>query len=236
MNQARKKHWLWKWFLDARWSWNFIQGPVYNHLIRKAGLEVYRYLENEIRPPKKAKILDVGSGPGILTLQLAKKNPTSSIVGIDYSPTQVRAADRLKIRHKIQNCTFRRGDAVRLPFKDASFDIVLSVGSIKHWPDAVKGLQEIRRVLAPNGLAFIAESDREASDDDFHRFARKFTAWYVWDRFMRWYLRSIVFGQSYTCREAESLAESAGFSQVEARRVKGWPFFLMKLIKSPQTF
>ena len=118
-----------------------------------------------------------------------------------------------------------------LPFEDAFFDIVMSVGSIKHWPDAARGLQEIRRVLGSDGLAFIAEADREASGEDFSRFARQFTAWYVWDRFMRWYLRSVVFGQSYTRQEAESLAKSAGFDRVEVEKVKGWPFFLMKLIK-----
>jgi ubiquinone/menaquinone biosynthesis C-methylase UbiE len=230
MNHAGKKHRLWKCFLDARWNWNFIQGPVYNRLISKAASDVYCYLRNEILPPRNTRILDVGSGPGILTLQLAKENPTTTIIGIDYSPTQVRAANRLKIRHQIQNCTFRKGDAMNLPFKDAHFDIVMSMGSIKHWPNAARGLQEIRRVLVPEGLAFIAESDRDASYEDFSRFACKFTAWYVWDRFMRWYLCFIVFGQSYTCEEAESLAKSAGFSQVEVKKVKGWPFFLMKLI------
>lgn len=223
---------IWKRFLDAQWSWNLIQGPVYNRLIHKAVSQLYRYFVKEIRPLKRAKILDVGSGPGILTLQLAKENPTASVVGIDYSPTQVRAANRLKNRQHIKNCIFRRGDAISQPFEDANFDIVMSMGSIKHWPDAKKGLQEIRRVLKPEGLAFIAESDRDASEEDFSRLAQKFTAWYVWDRFMRWYLRSIVFGQSYTCEEAESFAKTAGFSQVEVKKIKGWPFFLLKLRKS----
>lgn len=186
---------------------------------------------SEIRPPSNARVLDVGSGPGILTLRLAKENPTASLVGIDYSPTQVRAADRLRIRHQAKNCVFRRGDAMNLPFEDDLFDIVMSVGSIKHWPDAAKGLQEIRRVLGSDGLAFIAEADRDASEEDFSRFACQFTAWYVWDRFMRWYLRSVVFGQSYTCEDAESLAKSAGFNRVEVEKVKGWPFLLLKLSK-----
>lgn len=222
---------IFKRFLDARWSWNLILGPVYNRLIRNAASEVYRYLVKEIRPPEGVKILDVGSGPGILALELAKENPTTSVIGIDYSSTQVRAANRLRKRNQIQNCIFRRGDAMSLPFKDVSFEIVVSVGSIKHWPDAEKGLQEIKRVLKSKGLAFIAESDRDASEEDFYRLAQKFTAWYVWDSFMTWYLRSIVFGQSYICQEAESLAKSAGFSQVKAEKLKGWPFFLMKLGK-----
>ncbi|NIM91847.1 MAG: methyltransferase domain-containing protein [Candidatus Aminicenantes bacterium] len=189
-------------------------------------------MASEIRPTRKVRILDVGSGPGILTLRLAKQNPTASLVGIDYSPTQVRAAERLRIRQQVKSCVFRRGDAVNLPFENNVFDIALSVGSIKHWPDAVRGLQEIRRVLGSDGLAFIAEADRDASEEGFTRFARQFTAWYVWDRFMRWYLRSAVFGQSYTCQDAESLARLSGFDQVEVEKIKQWPFFFMKQIKS----
>jgi len=120
---------------------------------------------------------------------------------------------------------------MNLPFKDATFAIVISVASIKHWPDAKRGLQEIWRVLMPNGSAFIAEGDMEATDREIYRFASKFTAWYVWDRFMRWYLRRIVFGQSYTRKEAGSMARLVGFSHVLVEKVLGWPYFLMKLRK-----
>ena len=200
-------------------------------MVLKAASKLYQRFIREIQPPEKAKILDVGTGPGFLTLLLAQENPTVSVVGIDYSPTQVRAANHLRIRNQIYNCNFRQGDATNLPFPNAFFDIVISVASIKHWPQAKKGLQEIRRVLAPNGSAFIGEADRDATDEEIYRFASKFTAWYVWDPFMRWYLRRVVFGQSYTRKEAESMARAAGFSQVLVEKVSESPFFLMKLQK-----
>ena len=120
---------------------------------------------------------------------------------------------------------------MNLPFLDASFDIVISVASIKHWLDGKRGLQEIRRVLAPNGIAFIGEADRNATKEEIYRFAAKFTAWYVWDSFMKWYLRRVVFGQSYTQKEAELMARAAGFGQVSVEKVSELPFFLMKLRK-----
>ena len=67
--------------------------------------------------------------------------------------------------------------------------------------------------------------------EEIYRFATKFTAWYVWDPFMRWYLRRVVFGQSYTRKEAELMARAAGFSQVWVEKVSESPFFLMKLRK-----
>lgn len=231
MNLVGRKQRLLKRFLDARWAWDVIQGPIYNRLMPKAASELYQRFVREIQPPKNAQILDVGSGPGFVTLVLAEENPTVSVVGIDYSPTQVRAANRLRIRNQIQNCSFRQSDAMDLPFKDALFDIVISLASIKHWTDAKRGLQQIQRVLMPNGFAFIAEADRDATEGEIYRFASKFTAWYVLDRFMRWYLRRIVFGQSYTRNEAESMARSAGFSHVLVEKVLGWPYFLMKLQK-----
>ncbi|NIO84631.1 MAG: methyltransferase domain-containing protein [Candidatus Aminicenantes bacterium] len=231
MNLVIKKQGIFKRFLDARWAWDLIQGPIYNRLIFKAASKLYQRFIREINLPEHATILDIGSGPGFLTLLLARENPNLSVVGVDYSPTQVRAANRRRITNQIPNCSFRQGDALNLPFQNASFDIVISVASIKHWPEGKRGLQEIRRVLAPDGTAFIGEADKDATEEEIYRFASNFTAWYVWDPFIRWYLRRIVFGQSYTRKEAELTARAAGFSQVSVEKVSESPFFLMKLRK-----
>ncbi len=231
MNSVSKKQGFLKRFLDARWAWDIIQGPLYNRLILKAASELYQLFISAIQPPKNARILDVGSGPGFITLALAQENPTVSVVGIDYSPTQVRSANRLQIHKQIQNCIFRQGNSMDLPFKDASFDIVISLASITHWPDAKRGLQEIRRVLMPHGFAFIGEKDGDSTDGEIFRFARRFTAWYVWDRFMKWYLHRIAFKQSLSRKEAESVAKEAGFKHALARKVLGWPYFFMELRK-----
>lgn len=58
-----------------------------------------------------------------------------------------------------------------LPFKDSLFDVVVSVASIKHWPDAKRGLQEIRCVLKLDGEAFVGEVDRCAPDEEINWFA-----------------------------------------------------------------
>ena len=92
-------------------------------------------------------------------------------------------------------------------------------------------MQEIRRVLTANGSIFIGEADRDATDEEIYRFASKFTAWYVWDGFMKWYLHRVVFGQSYTRKEAELIARADGFSQVSVEKVSESPFFIMKLQK-----
>lgn len=222
---------LLKRFCDSRWAWNLIQGPIYNRLIYGAASELYERLASEIQPPENARVLDVGSGPGFWTVSLAREHPTVSIIGVDYSSTQVRTADRLRARRNVQNCCFIQADAMALPFSDASFDIVISAASLKHWPNGKRGFEEIHRVLVPDGLAFVGEADRDGPDEEILRFAKKFTAWYVWDPFMRWYTRRVVFGQSYTQEEATSVATAAGFSNISIEKAYGWPFFMMKLQK-----
>ncbi len=225
----RSRHDLLKRVLDSRWFWDLVIGPVYNRLICEAASEVYRLFIAGLRPPSGARILDVGCGPGHVALMLAQEHPSASVTGVDYSATQVKAAARLKTRRRVHNCDFLRANAMCLPFDDASFDLVVSFASIKHWPDTCRGLKEIRRVLAPDGAAFVAEADREAPADEVCRFADRFRAWYVWYGLLKWYARRIVFGQSLSRDEAGSAARSAGFGRVFVEKMAEWPFFVMEL-------
>jgi ubiquinone/menaquinone biosynthesis C-methylase UbiE len=93
----------------------------------------------------------------------AERLPQAEVVGVDLAPTMIElarghaaesnAADRVR---------FEVGDAMALPFADASFDAAISSGSIKQWPAAAGGLAEIHRVLAPGGHAFVLEANKDA--------------------------------------------------------------------------
>jgi len=166
----------------------------------------------------------------VVSISLAKANPDAAVVGIDYARTQVGAANRLKKRERVVNCTFQQGNAMALPFPDMSFDRVVSVNSIKHWPDPVQGLSEIRRVLRPRGQAFISEADRSASPEALLAFSEKYRAWYICGPLMRWILRNVVFGKSYTAAELKTIAGRAGFSDTTIQVAPG-PFFLLVLTK-----
>jgi len=215
---------------DSAWAWDLFQGPVYNRLIFKAAAD---YFDAVIRLAGKgapARILDVGAGEGVVSLRLATANPDAAVVGIDYALMQVRAANRLKKKEQVLNCTFQQGNAMALPFPEASFDRVVSVNSIKHWPDPARGLSEIRRVLRPRGQAFISEADRSASPEALLAFSENYRAWYIWGALMRWCLRNVVFGKSYTAAELKTIAGRAGFSDTIIQAAPS-PFFLLVLTK-----
>jgi ubiquinone/menaquinone biosynthesis C-methylase UbiE len=215
---------------DSAWAWDLFQGPVYNRLIFKAAADYFDTVIGLAGKGAPARILDVGSGGGVVSLRLAKANPDTAVVGIDYALMQVRAADRLKKKEQVSNCTFKQGNAMALPFSESAFDRVVSVNSIKHWPDPIQGLSEIRRVLRPRGQAFISEADRSASPEELLAFSENYRAWYIWGALMRWILRNVVFGKSYTAAGLKTVAGRAGFSDIIIQVVPG-PFFLLVLTK-----
>jgi len=203
---------------------------VYNRLINKAAANYFDALISLAGEGAPTRILDVGAGGGVVSLRLAKSNPDAAVVGIDYALRQVRTANRLKKKEQVLNCTFQQGNAMALPFSEAAFDRVVSINSIKHWPDPAQGLSEIRRVLRPRGQAFISEADRSASPEELLAFSENYRAWYIWGALMRWILRNVVFGKSYNALELKTIAGRAGFSDTVIQAVPG-PFFLLVLKK-----
>jgi ubiquinone/menaquinone biosynthesis C-methylase UbiE len=104
-------------------------------------------------------ILDVGCGPGSLTLAAkAAAGATGQVHGIDASPEMIEAA-REKASAAGQDVDFQMGLMEQLDFGDASFDVVLSRLAIHHLPEELqsKAFAEIFRVLKPGGRALIAD-------------------------------------------------------------------------------
>ncbi len=218
------------WARDARWMWDLF-GPVYNRHILDPLSDLYEHIAADLNVNSRARILDVGSGRGYVTLLLAGRLPSASLVGIDYSATQVRAAERLRKQRALHNCRFEQGNAMSIPFESDRFDAVITVGSIKHWHDARQALREIYRVLSPGQWAVISETDKDVSDEDLKRFMRCFHVWFLWDALLFWGLRNVVFGGSYTESEIVALARSAGFRELMTDRVKDCPYVIVKARK-----
>lgn len=123
-------------------------------------------------------LLDVGCGPGQFTILIAEQLPAVEAVGVDLAPTMIELARRHAADSPAApRLRFEVADAAHLPFPDGHFDAVLSSGSIKHWTDPVAGLAEIHRVLAPGGLAFVAEVNRIAPAKAIESYRRRLRHW-----------------------------------------------------------
>src|SRR5689334_5245810 len=98
-------------------------------------------------------ILEVGFGPGRAIQQIASQLKNGRVCGIDLSPTMVALARR-RNAHAVRRgrVELRVGDVGGLPFADESFDKALSIHSWYFWPDPVRAVREVRRVLKPGGI------------------------------------------------------------------------------------
>jgi ubiquinone/menaquinone biosynthesis C-methylase UbiE len=127
-----------------------------SHSWRTAGNSA-AYLLGELRPGQR--LLDVGCGPGTITLDLARRVAPGRVVGIDVAPEVLRGADALRRREGIDNVTFEPGDAYALDYDDDSFDIIHLHQVLQHLTDPVRALNGMRRVLAPGGVLAARDSD-----------------------------------------------------------------------------
>lgn len=106
-----------------------------------------------VEPGKR--VLDVACGTGILARELAARVGSSgSVAGVDLLPGMVEVARQIE-----PDIEWKQGTAEQLPFPDRSFDVVVSQFGLMFFPDRVKSLREMLRVLSPGGHLAVAVWD-----------------------------------------------------------------------------
>jgi SAM-dependent methyltransferase len=108
------------------------------------------FLAAQLRPGDR--LLDCGCGPGSLTLDLARRLNPGQVIGIDITDDHLAVGRAAAEQAGLENVEFRVGDAMALPFDDASFDVVLLHTVLDHVRDPAAALAEACRVLCPGGL------------------------------------------------------------------------------------
>lgn len=107
---------------------------------------VFRLLETRARLPSPARVLDLGCGTGGFLVELGRLGPAT---GVDFAPRALELCRSRGLRR------LARADGQRLPFADASFDLVTALDVIEHLDDDRAALREIVRVLRPGGFAVL---------------------------------------------------------------------------------
>jgi arsenite methyltransferase len=104
------------------------------------------------------RVLDLGSGAGTDSLVASQMvGPEGRVTGIDMTPQMLAKARTAAAEMGADNVEFVESEAERLPFEDASFDVVVSNGVIDLIPDKDAVFSELHRVLVPGGRLQIAD-------------------------------------------------------------------------------
>jgi ubiquinone/menaquinone biosynthesis C-methylase UbiE len=125
---------------------------VYDFAARRLLRGFYRRIATDLASsiPAGAAVLDVGTGPGVLLVELARRRSDVRLTGVDLSPDMIAAASR-NLSEYGERATARVGDATDLPFPDTSFDMIVSSISLHHWDHPDRAARELARVLRPGG-------------------------------------------------------------------------------------
>ena len=157
------------------------------------------------------RLLDIGTGPGYVPFEIAKRAPGLEIVGIDLSSAMIEIANRnakeLGVAGRVK---FETANASSLPFQDGYFDFVISTLSLHHWRNPAAYLKEVYRVLKENGRAYIYDLRRDTAKETNLEIKKKY-GWFL--SFL--FLKIVRAHSSMTLKEAEDILScvEANFKQ-----------------------
>ncbi|MCD8355009.1 MAG: class I SAM-dependent methyltransferase [Clostridia bacterium] len=127
-------------------NWN-LYAPIYNLFMRKDH-QAYEQMYRKIRRAIDGKtVLELAAGTGLIAKNVA--SAAAQVEATDFAEKMIAEARR---GNNPFNLTFRVADATALPYRENSFDVVIISNALHIMPEPEKALQEIQRVLKPDGL------------------------------------------------------------------------------------
>lgn len=186
------------------WS-KSVGARLYRKFAGKHFIKMHKRVAEVILERKVMSVLDIACGPGDFLAYLKERNPNIQITGTDIAPgmieyTQKRLGEKAKIVE---------AGAHNQPFKNENFDSVTVMMAFHHFPDQIKSLKEIQRILKKDGRCFIA--DVVAGSD----FQKK-----IWN-----FLEKMTGVRGHTAHYTESdfkrFSEEAGYRQITSELIPG---------------
>lgn len=160
-------------------------------------------------------LLDIGTGPAWLLLRLYSASPRFRLVGLDASEPMVgKARENVAAAGLSHVIEIQTGNVIDMAFKDSTFNTVVSTGSIHHWKDPVRGLNEVYRVLKPGGYALMYDLVSDTPGPVMKQAVREFGRL----RILLMWLHAFE-EPFYTVKDFESLGRHALFRQGTTRFV-----------------
>jgi ubiquinone/menaquinone biosynthesis C-methylase UbiE len=158
-------------------------------------------------------ILDIGCGPGTITIGLARLVPDGRVTALDYTSSPVEQTRSLAANNSITNMDFAVGDIHHLDFADNSFDVVHTHQVLQHIADPVLALREMHRIVKPGGMVACRETVSMSWYPELPGLAR---FWDVWRR-----VSDSMGGNPHPGARLHVWAREAGFESEKITKTAG---------------
>lgn len=170
------------------------------------------------------RVLDVGCGPGALTMEMARRVAPGATVGVDANPEMIAAAEAASPPGEIANLVFYRGD-IRTSAWAGEFDLVNAARVLQWIPDAAAALAAMARAAAPGGRVVVLDFNHEKAE-----WSRPPAAWTrFYTAFLEWRaagrLDNAIADRLPGMFEAVGLRDVRAIPQVETVRAGDADFF-----------
>jgi len=152
--------------IDLEWNDDHVIPPNYTPDLVFLFDRMIEETIGKVDPAKGDKVLDIGCGRAVDTIQVAQKG--GKPVGLEPSRTMLGHSKKC-IADSGVSVALVQGIGEYLPFKSHTFDWVMCKGALDHFPDPCRTIEEISRVLKPEGKAVISIANFESLG---HRLAR----------------------------------------------------------------
>ena len=171
---------------------------------------------------KAGTILDLGTGPGYLPIEIVKRSPSIRVFGIDLTRKLIKTAKMNALKAGVADrLHFEVGNAARLRFEDNFCDMVISTGMLHSLKDPVMVLRECCRVLKQDGEAWIYDPARVSSQININRWKDSFT---LQERFLYVLFRIFVMfnpSHTYNREQVTELIKATAFDDYEIEEKRG---------------
>jgi SAM-dependent methyltransferase len=176
-----------------------------------------------LAPAAGERVLDIGSGPGLLAGELAAAvGPTGRVCGVDVSADMLTLAQARDLGTGCAPVEYLTAGADRLPYPDGAFDLAVSTQVMEYVPDVSAALAEAYRVLRPGGRLLLLDTDWDSivwHSRDAGRMRRVLAAWdqHLVDPYLPRTLTGALHGAGFTVAAPQVLPMlNAGESAVAA--------------------
>jgi ubiquinone/menaquinone biosynthesis C-methylase UbiE len=204
----------------------FSMGPIATWYARNAARDAAEYRRAAMRIAgaldEGAGVLDVATGPGHLAIELAKLGDRLAelgpgrVTGVDISKSFVKIAEQ-NARGAGVDVRFYLGNAQALPFADESFDAVVCRAAFKNFAEPVKALDEMARVLKPDGFALVMDLNRETPAQEIDDYIDKKPIGAISRTMTRFIFKHMLIKHAYAPADFARMAASSRFDDCEIR-------------------
>jgi len=180
----------------------------------KSNMQEYKRFAKQVAEnvSDSSNVLEVAPGPGYLSIELAKLD-NYRITGMDISKTfvEIEKTNAKKAGVKVD---FKQGDASNMPFDNESFDFVVCTAAFKNFTKPIMTLNEMYRVLKPDGKVLIIDLKRDASKKAINKYVEDMDQNWINTIFTKLTFRFLL-RSAYTKAEIKELVSHTKFRKCE---------------------